>query len=152
MRLIRLTPAAALAFVGACALTAGSMPEQAGSEWVDYTAGILALPVTEQQAVRTAAVREHELEPTYDSAVRLAVVTMSLAQSADELLEALELTEFAAAAMDDSIDPAFNSLLGMLIDKMLERERSLEHERQEKQSLQEQLDALRQLEQELDAR
>lgn len=118
---------------------------------MEYSAGIFAMTATEQEAARAAAMREHEAAQSGNSALRLAIVTMSLAQSVEELQNALALTKVAERAGDRVDDPSFVSMLGLLVEDLLERERALEQERRERDMLQQQLDALRRLEQELNA-
>ena len=120
-------------------------------DWVEYSARVFAMSGPEQQALYAVAARDHEAEQSAESALTLAILTMILAESPDELLDAAALTEFAVLAGSGAIDDTFVSLLDSLIREMLNYERSIRRERGEKQALQAQLDALRRLEQELNA-
>ena len=145
----RISAYSALGLVSACAVFTGSSPEETRSDLIQYSASVFAMDLAEQEAASTIAMRNHEAEQSSDSALRLAIVTISLAQAISDLRDARALVEFAADQQDAATDPAFVSLLGALVEHLIEREGALDQERQEKLDLRQQLDALRQLEQEL---
>jgi hypothetical protein len=115
-----------------------------------YGANFQAAAEDERREIFRAAVSEHQTSPTADSAIRLAIVSLS----AEDLLRAreiLSLLEFAqsVAADDDAI--VFLEFFRPLVEQLIERQAAVRTESEARQELEAQLEALKELEEQLDA-
>lgn len=137
--------------LSACASMRAPGRAASGTDWAQYGASLFAASAVERREIYASAARTHEDEPTDTSAIRLAIATLGTGSTIGGYEDAMSLLEFAAGITTDDGNRNFIALLRPLVADVLQSRAALEAETRERQSLENQLEALKALEAQLNA-
>jgi hypothetical protein len=129
------------------------------TDWTAYAADVYARPAAERQVLRTDAANAYVEQGGADAALRLAIVTATPDASEQDFGAALDLLDEAEAGLGDSdgkgdgdaASLAFIALLRPLLLTLQSQRSALAAESLTRQSLEEQLEELKALEETLNA-
>jgi len=109
------------------------------------------MPENQRFALYGDAERAYAASQTYGSALRLAILSLGIDREDRDYESTLVLLEFAEGATDNESDQAFPAFLRSLVRELQQQQASAEAERAERRSLEAQLEALKELEEELNS-
>lgn len=143
----------AAAALTACAMTAPRDEVYPYQSWVEFAAAVQAFEPAELDRAYARALSDHESMPDSESAIRLAVLTASPNNPSQDLARAIALLDTAAreapSSGDGSVD--FVQFYRPLLAQLLEARETVDEVVGERAALQSQLDALKDLEEQLNA-
>jgi hypothetical protein len=148
-----------LGLLGACAAVAPGEPVAGGElvargdNWLAFAATLATTPAFDRATLTAQARNAHATTPTAESAIRLAILLAESAGAERDLAEALTLLDFAAAdpaALGDG-DADFVAFFRPLVRQLAGQRAALDAEAALRQSLERQLEALKALEEQLNA-
>ena len=145
-------PCLAAAALTACTTTAPRDDIYAYGSWVEFGAAVQAFAPAELDRAYARALRDHESMPDSESAVRLAILTASPGNPSQNLARAIALLDTAvrgAPAGDANVE--FVRFYRPLLAQLLETRGTVAEVVSERAALQRQLDALKDLEEQLNA-
>jgi hypothetical protein len=118
-------------------------------DFIAYGAGIQAAADDERRVIYLFAVREHETSPTAGSAIRLAIASLGVENfsPSQEILSLLAFAESSAANEDVLV---FLGFFRPFVEQLVEQRATIENESAARQTLEAQLEALKELETQLD--
>jgi len=140
--------------LGGCALMDGQTDGGRGTrqDWIAYGAEVARASAPEFEAMRTSARAAHAAGESADSAIRLAILEASPGNTAANPALAVQLLDEAAGSGDaDAGDIEFIGFFRPLVVSRREQQAALDAARAETNSVRQQLNALRALEEQLDA-
>jgi hypothetical protein len=107
------------------------------------------MPENQRFALYADAEREYAASPTYRSALRLAILSLGIDRERRDYESILVLLEFAEGATDNEGDRAFALFLRSIVQRLAQLQAGIDAESRERRSLESQLEALKELEEEL---
>ena len=124
----------------------GGNPER---DFLTYGASIQAASESSRREMHGAAVNEHRSNPTAGSAIRLALASLAVEDSlpSQEIVSLLAFAE--ASAVDDSAIE-FLQFFRPLVERLVAQQITISNETATRQALEAQLEALKELEEQLD--
>lgn len=142
----------ALGLLGACATLTGSDPTLPGNDWLAFAADVESSSAAERAESTLIARTDYAEDPGADSAIRLAILIANSENPSPDLAGAVSLLDFAAAdpAVDDD-DLAFIGVVRPLWRQLAEQGSALAFEVDRRQALEQQIEALKELEEQLNA-
>jgi hypothetical protein len=147
--------AAASTLLGACASSGTGVFGARGKDWPGYAAAIYAMPAAERQALQTEAANHYAERGGADAAIRLAILTATPDASLQDLGAALDLLDQAETGLGggagDAESRGFIAFLRPLLLTLQAQRSALAAESLARQSVEEQLEALKALEESLNA-
>lgn len=142
-----------LGMLAACATSAPAGRAYPYRSWVEFGAAVHAFAAPEVDRAYTRAVDEHESMPDAESAVRLAILAASPSNAAQDLTRAIALLDSVAGEVpvDRDANAEFARFYRPVLAQLLETREALATAAVERAALQAQLDALKALEEQLNA-
>jgi hypothetical protein len=137
--------------LSACASIGASGPDRGERHWTAYAASAFSMPEGERLAAYAAAEQVYQTRPTANSAIRLAVLSLGIEQPRPDYESALALLSFAEGATDNAPDRDFVAFLRPIIQALADQAGELANETERRRMLQQQLEGLKELEEQLNA-
>lgn len=109
------------------------------------------MPENQRREAYAAALQEHQTSPTARSAIRLAILSLGIEQPRPDYESALLLLSYAEGATDDASDLVFLGFLRPIVQALADQAGRLADATERTQMLQAQLEALKELEEQLNA-
>lgn len=143
--------ALAAAALAACAGTGGLFSN--GRDWPAFAADVYAMPAADRETLQAATASEHAADGGADAALRLAILTATPDASEQDFGAALDLLDSAEAGLGDSDGASrdFIAFFRPLVLALQSQRSELAAETLERQSLEQQIEELKALEEALNA-
>ena len=137
--------------LGACAGAGGLFSN--GRDWPAFAADVYAMPAADRETLQAATAREHSADGGPDAALRLAILTATPDASEQDFGAALELLDGAEADLGgrDGGSRDFIAFFRPLVLALQAQRSELATESLARQSLEEQIEELKALEEALNA-
>jgi hypothetical protein len=133
----------------ACVTVGSSGAGRGERDWAAYGEGVYAMPENQRFAAYAGAEREHAASPSANSALRLAILTLGIDRPSPDYEFVLSLLSFAGGATGSDATRAFAEFLRPVVQRLANLQASLDAESRERRSFEAQLEALRDLEEQL---
>jgi hypothetical protein len=135
----------------ACSNLNSTAPEWVNGNWLAFGAEVFSATNGDRSTLYIGALTDHETNPTSDSAIRLAIVTVSLEGIDHNLASVLSLIDYAESNMVRPDDTAadFIRFFRPIVQRLAAQRAALISEIEKTGMLEEQLDALKEIEERL---